>query len=334
LVFRLAELLPFRWWNVWAMFMIAIAPVVIWMAVPAAFLPVAVLTLVVIYAVQFRNAARRLSLLKWGQPVTVTGSSVISSGTYYSGTTYNNMIVPVARGWTVQRSLYSGPKVKTAVRYTLGGYQGELVVGGREYIDGVILADQRNPARALCVTSFPYDLDRDAEGNWVGKLRTAQMIGMFAWLIIIVGWLALATFISTPFGSGGSGGGGSSTSAGSGPASSTTSTAPAGPTAVAGSAPSTGGQPTSAPGGVLSVSGIGESKTIACDDSDVTVSGISDIVTITGHCESLVVSGTSNQITVDAVDTITTSGISNSVIFHSGSPQIDNGGTSNTISQG
>lgn len=36
---------------------------------------------------------------------------------------------------------------------------------GREYIDGVILADQREPRRALCVTSFPYDLDRDGTGH-------------------------------------------------------------------------------------------------------------------------------------------------------------------------
>jgi hypothetical protein len=69
------------------------------------------------------------------------------------------------------RDRYSGPNVKTRISYTLDNCQGELAVSGREYTDGVVLADQRDPARARCVTSFAYDLDRDASGNWVGRLR-------------------------------------------------------------------------------------------------------------------------------------------------------------------
>lgn len=295
--FALAEMLPFRWWYVWVLFMVAITPIVLWHAVPAAFAPAAVLTLVGIQIFQLRRARTRRALLKWGQVARVTGSEIISRGTYYSGTTYQNMIIPVAHGWTVTRQLYSGPKTKTRVRYTLGDYQGELVVGGREYTDGVILADERQPARALCVTSFPYDLDRDAEGNWVGKLRTGLKIGMVSWVIIVVGWLALAAVIAAY-------------------------------------ATTVGGPITAARGGKISVGGISKHKKIACNDSYVTVSGITNTVTITGHCDSLTVSGNQNTITLDTADIINTSGVQNQITYHSGSPQMSDSGISNVVQQG
>ncbi|MCW2690766.1 MAG: hypothetical protein JWR37_5656 [Mycobacterium sp.] len=77
----------------------------------------------------------------------------------------------------------------------LDGYQGDLVVGGREYIDGVILADQRNPSRALCVTSFLCDLNRDDAGDWAGRLRPRLQIGMACWLVIMVAWIAAAAVL-------------------------------------------------------------------------------------------------------------------------------------------
>jgi hypothetical protein len=55
------------------------------------------------------------------------------------------------------------------------------VVRGREYTDGVVLADPHKPSRALCVTTFAYDLDRDESGNWVGRLRPRLVVGMVVW---------------------------------------------------------------------------------------------------------------------------------------------------------
>ncbi|HTX94050.1 MAG TPA: hypothetical protein VME67_03915 [Mycobacterium sp.] len=46
-------------------------------------------------------------------------------------------------------------------------------MGEREYIDEVILADAREPARARCMTSFAHDLDRDETGNWVAGCARA-----------------------------------------------------------------------------------------------------------------------------------------------------------------
>jgi hypothetical protein len=102
------------------------------------------------------------------------------------------------------------------------------------------------------------------------------------------------------------------------------------PTASAG--PST--SPLPPRGSELSVSGINENETIACNDNVVTVSGISNTIVITGHCTSLTVSGMQNSITVDAVDTINASGLNNQVTYHSGTPSINKSGQSNVVQQG
>ncbi|HTQ18946.1 DUF3060 domain-containing protein [Mycobacterium sp.] len=102
-------------------------------------------------------------------------------------------------------------------------------------------------------------------------------------------------------------------------------TIPSAPTAPSGGPPA---------GGTITVSGVSESRTIACSDNIVNVSGVSNIVTITGHCASLTVSGVKNSITVDAVDTITASGLQNQVTYHSGSPKITKSGQSNVVQQG
>jgi hypothetical protein len=100
-------------------------------------------------------------------------------------------------------------------------------------------------------------------------------------------------------------------------------------------APSTGGSTVTAPpGGNLTVTGISENRTIACNDSVVTVSGITNTVVLTGHCASLTVLGSQNVVTVNTADTIDTSGIENQITFHSGSPTVQNSGISNVVQQG
>jgi len=88
------------------------------------------------------------------------------------------------------------------------------------------------------------------------------------------------------------------------------------------------------PGGNLTVAGINENQTIACNDNTVDVSGVSNTVVITGHCTSLTVSGVQNAITVDAVDTIDASGFNNKITYHSGSPKISKSGEGNIVQQG
>lgn len=99
-------------------------------------------------------------------------------------------------------------------------------------------------------------------------------------------------------------------------------------------APSAPETPTAVPGAEVTVSGMGETKTIVCNDGPVSVSGISNNVTIIGHCVTVTVSGMSNQVTLDAADTITASGFDNLVTYHSGAPQVDNSGGNNVVEQG
>ena len=81
----------------------------------------------------------------------------------------------------------------------------------------------------------------------------------------------------------------------------------------------------------ITVSGISEARTIACNGGSVSVSGITNNVVITGHCASVSVSGIQNQITVDAADTIQASGSGNQVTYHTGSPTIGNSGFGNVV---
>lgn len=111
------------------------------------------------------------------------------------------------------------------------------------------------------------------------------------------------------------------------------STSPGPPTSRRKSAsPST--SPAAPPGTELSVSGVNENRTIACNDNIVSVSGVSNTVSITGHCTTLSVSGVQNSITVEAVDSVEASGFNNKVIYHSGAPKISNSGGSNVVQQG
>ncbi len=100
-----------------------------------------------------------------------------------------------------------------------------------------------------------------------------------------------------------------------------------------GAAPSTSAA--NAPAGEnITVSGISEVRTIACNGGSVSVSGITNNVVITGHCASVVVSGIQNQITVDAADAIQASGSENQITYHAGSPTIGNSGIGNVVHKG
>jgi len=96
--FLLTEALPFRWWYVWTLLMVGAVPIAVWFGYPKAFALAAVLTLVGIYAVHLRSAMKRIALLRWGVVANVVGTELISEATYYSGTTWYNVFLPVAHG--------------------------------------------------------------------------------------------------------------------------------------------------------------------------------------------------------------------------------------------
>src|SRR4051794_28201170 len=71
------------------------------------------------------------------------------------------------------------------------------------------------------------------------------------------------------------------------------------------------------PGSSLTVSGNGETKTIACNDGHLTVDGRDETVTVTGHCSSVSVDGVIHHVTIDSADSIDVDGIHNVVTYHS-----------------
>ena len=165
--------------------------------------------------------------------------------------------------------------------------------------------------------------------GWIllGLLVVGLFVGSGA---IVAGNLISSTTrsaLSTPSTPGISGGGGPFTPSGR-PSAPTLTATPTEPSTSA----ATVEQP--APGERVSVSGIDENKTIACNGSVVSISGVDNTVVITGHCSRVEVSGMDNNVTVDAADAIQASGMNNKITFHSGSPQIDKSGFSNTVEHG
>jgi hypothetical protein len=57
-------------------------------------------------------------------------------------------------------------------------------------------------------------------------------------------------------------------------------------------------------------------------------------VVLTGHCSRVDVSGLKNVVTIDSADAIVVSGMNNAVVFHSGTPELDNSGLDNTLGRG
>jgi hypothetical protein len=98
-----------------------------------------------------------------------------------------------------------------------------------------------------------------------------------------------------------------------------------------GAAPSTSSVAT---GDNVTVSGISEVRTIACNGGSVSVSGITNNVVITGHCAGVIVSGIQNQVSVDSADKIQASGSQNQITYHTGSPTIGNSGLGNVVHEG
>jgi Protein of unknown function (DUF3060) len=80
-------------------------------------------------------------------------------------------------------------------------------------------------------------------------------------------------------------------------------------------APSSG--PTVVPeGGELRVGGNLATKTIVCNDGNLTFYGYGSKYSVTGHCASLKVGGYNNNVIVDSADTLESSGYGNTVTVH------------------
>jgi hypothetical protein len=55
----------------------------------------------------------------------------------------------------------------------------------------------RHPERALCISSFAYDLTRDSAGDWNAKLPGRVVIGAVLMSVLLVAWAAVTVFLWT-----------------------------------------------------------------------------------------------------------------------------------------
>jgi hypothetical protein len=100
---------------------------------------------------------------------------------------------------------------------------------------------------------------------------------------------------------------------------------------LTGSPPAGPETPPPGAGVAITVAGIGQHRTIDCNETVLSISGMDNTVTVTGHCASLSVSGMDNTVTVDSAASIGVSGFDNRIVFHVGEPQISNSGSDNTV---
>ena len=92
--------------------------------------------------------------------------------------------------------------------------------------------------------------------------------------------------------------------------------------------------PSTPTGRTVSVAGVGNERTIACDDTIVNISGVDNTVSITGQCARVVVSGVKNVVTVERTDAIDISGMNNRIVFRSGTTDINQSGIDNSVEHG
>lgn len=191
--YRLATF-DISFYELFIMVILVAAPIAVWVFLPEV-VPAALLLAVAVIAVfRGRRYVRRIGILKWGKVATTSRPELLDVGTYYGGLTYNNMRKRQASGWDVSTVWYSGPAYTNQIDYTLDGVKGSLKYRGLRYTDGVVLADSRDPSKAMSVVQFPYSLKPEPDGRFSGRLGAWQWLGIFVTLFVEGLVVALAVY--------------------------------------------------------------------------------------------------------------------------------------------
>jgi hypothetical protein len=192
--YRLAALeLPF--WGLFAVVLTVLAPMALWILSPVARTLALLLGVPLLLLFVARRAAYRIGLLRWGQVATVVQTT---AGT--EGTTFTNWPMRQATGWDVTTVVATGRGTRTQVEYTLDGRRGGLEVHGLPYTDGVVLADSRDPRRALVVSQFAHSVKPGVDGQYRGRLSAVRWVMVLVSLAVELGLTALAVWaLARPF---------------------------------------------------------------------------------------------------------------------------------------
>jgi hypothetical protein len=183
--------------SAYELFMITIltaAPVAVWIFLPDVVPAALAAAVLVVGWFRGRRYRRRIGMLKWGRVATVAKRDLLDVGTYYGGMTYNNMRKRRASGWDASTIWYSGPAYTNKVDYNLDGVAGSLTYRGLQYTDGVVLADSRDPSKAMTVSQFPYSVKPGPDGQLTGALSAWLWGGIIATLVVELTLVYLAAY--------------------------------------------------------------------------------------------------------------------------------------------
>lgn len=178
-------------YELFALLMGLVGPIALWAFQPITIPAGLILAVLAILTFRLRRYRQRIGVLRWGKVATVTANQTLSEGTYYGGVTYQNMRKRHASGWDATTSWYSGPGYRNKVDFTVDGRPGTLTFQGLLYSDGVVLADPREPSRALCVSQFPYPVRPGPDGELTGELPGRMWAGILVTLVVEGGLVAL-----------------------------------------------------------------------------------------------------------------------------------------------
>lgn len=174
--------------GLFVLFMTALSPMAVWILLPWT-IPVAAAVGLAIVGLRCAALYRaRVPVLRWGEVATVTAAqeSIGSSS-------YTNVPMRRARGWHTWWESYTGQGRRTELTFTVAGRAGRLVVGGAPYEGGVVLADPRDPSKALCVSQLWFSVEPDDAGQlphglpalaWLGVLLTLGSLAALLGLLV------------------------------------------------------------------------------------------------------------------------------------------------------
>lgn len=89
-----------------------------------------------------------------------------------------------------------------------------------------------------------------------------------------------------------------------------------------------------ASGGEINIVQTGATESDVCNNSKVSIVASDAHVTLTGHCATISIFASDTHVVVDSVDTVTITGSSNDVTYHSGNPDVSKMGDGNNVHQG
>jgi hypothetical protein len=157
---------------------------------------------------RFAPAAYAFGAIVWSLVATMRRTRLLSHGGLPLSTSmeekpglgsYQNQRLTSCVGWERVAANYTGPRVKTHVRFVASdGSAGDLVIGGMPYKGGVILCTPGGgagaTARGMAISRFHCQPRPDVTGKWQASIGGAQWAGVAIGGILLLASLGSAGY--------------------------------------------------------------------------------------------------------------------------------------------